>query len=74
MAKKLYNAEIIDAIQIDPELKYEIVGGWIRQETFGNPWPYAVDLNVNGEFIGRYENTNDARWAAYEDMAENSRM
>ena len=70
MTKKLYNAETVETIAIDPELTYEIIGGWIEQDNLGKPWPYAIDLVVNGdEFIGRFESVEDARWAAYDHMA-----
>ena len=70
MTKRLYNAETVETIAIDPELTYEIIGGWIEQDYFGKPWPYALDLVANGdEFIGRFESVEDARWAAYDHMA-----
>ena len=74
MADGIYSAEIVGTIEIDPELKYEIVGGWIKQQGCGTPWPYAVELRANGKPVGRYETREDAEWGAYEHMAEFSRL
>lgn len=70
----LYSKEIIETIEIDPELRYEISDGWIKQSNFGFPWPHVIELTVNGETVGQFETVEDAKWAAYEHMAENSEL